>query len=132
MLYMRRVLVIFLIFLFPLNVLALSMSVSSMQPAGIPQATAASAATPAIVHAHAHADVDTGTAAADHAAGTPASQSACDIDPDEPPAGTDFHDWVTRAACAHLAILPEEQISSLVPARRGLSAFPPLKPPPLA
>lgn len=122
MLYMRRVFVIFLILLFPLNVLALSMSVASMQPVASMQAVLASA----------HADADAGVDAdAGHAAGPADGQPACDVDPDEPPAGTDAHDWVSREARLRPVVLPDEPVSSLVPPRRGLSPFPPLKPPPL-
>lgn len=123
MLCMRRVFVIFLIFLFPLNVLALSMSVSSMQPAGPMQAAFAST----------HADADAPFAIHPENvpdSQSPDSQSMCDIDPDEPPAGTDFHDWVSREARLLPVVLPEAAISSLVPPRRGLTPFPPIKPPP--
>jgi hypothetical protein len=118
MLYMRRVFVIFLIFLFPLNVLALSMSISSMPPAGSTQS----------FFAPAHADAETDTCCNVD----PGSQAVFDIDPDEPPTGSDFHDWVSREARPQSVALPEESISSLVPSPRGLSPFPPLKPPPLA
>ncbi|HEX8602903.1 MAG TPA: hypothetical protein VF774_09695 [Pseudoduganella sp.] len=125
---MRRVFVIFLILLFPLNVLALSLSVSSMQPAGSTQSVFAPA--PADVDAGSNFDSDSDSFPAGHFAGAPDSQSTCDIDPDEPPSGTDFHDWVSREAQSQPVVLPEESISSLVPPRRGLSPFPPIKPPP--
>lgn len=74
---MRRVLVIFLILLFPLNVFALSMSVASL-PHDHVAALAGSV------------DAD----AADSSAGASAAtdcETSCDIDPDEPPSGAELH-----------------------------------------
>lgn len=76
---MRRILVIFLILLFPLNALALSMSVSTAQPDG------------ACAHAcAAGADAFKGNAAPD-------------IDPDEPPSVADLHDLVHQDGHLNLA-----------------------------
>ncbi len=150
MLYMRRVFVIFLIFLFPLNVLALSMSISSMQPAGPMPAGFASAlagANPdagADAHRHAnfHPNSHLDSSSNSHAGSDIAAEAGpaaslhgpalCDIDPDEPPAGTDFHDCVSREARPQLVLPPQVAVSSPVPSRRGLSPFPPIKPPPRA
>lgn len=69
---MRRILVIFLILLFPLNVLALSMSVSTAQPDG------------ASTHA--------GVTSIDAFQG----DANPDIDPDEPPAAAELHDLMNQ------------------------------------
>lgn len=106
---MRRAFVIFLILLFPLNVFALSMSVSSTgQAAAIEQ-----------VMASAPAD-----------AGSDAVQLG-DLDPDEPPSGMDFHDSVHAAGLPQAALPPDGSVSSHVPVRHGLAPFPPIKPPPV-
>lgn len=107
--YMRRLFVIFLALLFPLNVYALSMSVSSMEH-GAP----------------AHVDIAMLADAADNA------ELHCDIDPDEPPAGMDFHDTVNAPPRLLRAIPPDTSIYSALPARRGLDPLPPIKPPPSA
>lgn len=103
---MRRILVIFLILLFPLNVLALSMSVSMAQPDG----------------AHAHAGVTSG---ADF-------QGDPDIDPDEPPSVADLHDLVNQDGCLYQS----DRGAAALPARAAppycLSLPPPDKPPRLA
>ncbi len=106
---MRRAFVIFLILLFPLNVFALSTSVTSMQPAG------------------ALASVD---AAAD-ALGAPGMQTMGDVDADEPPTGTDFHDSVNEEGRLQAAVLPGRLTPAHLPSRRGLAPFPPIKPPPV-
>lgn len=111
---MRRALVIFLILLFPLNVLALSMSVSAIGQAGATEhVNPAPAADPV-------ADAD----ATGH-------QSIGDLDPDEPPGGTDFHDLVHEEGRVQPAALPDSSIASRLPSRRGREPFPPIKPPPV-
>ncbi|KQQ96494.1 hypothetical protein [Massilia sp. Leaf139] len=101
---MRRAFVIFLILLFPLNVFALSMSVSSMGQADAPHVSASDA---------------------------PAMQSMGDIDADEPPTGTDFHDSLDAPAPPRLALLPGRLPSSHPPSRQGRAPSPPIKPPPV-
>ena len=105
---MRRVFVIFLILLFPLNVLALSMSVSSDRQA---------AAVEHVMHADAGIDVD--------------QPSLGELDPDEPPSGMDFHDTVSREGQAAPALPFDGSVSPHVPFRHGLAPFPPIKPPPV-
>lgn len=112
---MRRVFVIFLILLFPLNVCALSMSVSSLQQAAITTQLTASASCDSIADAEADAVMP----------------SMGDFDADEPPAGYDFHDSVNEEGRLQPAMLPARLVPAPLPARRGLSPFPPLKPPPV-
>lgn len=100
---MRRAFVIFLILLFPLNVFALSMSVSSMGE-----------------HVMTPALADAGS-----------DQPLGDLDPDEPPSGMDFHDSVYAAGPSAPALPPDGSVSSHVPIRHGLAPFPPIKPPPV-
>jgi hypothetical protein len=113
---MRRVFVIFLALLFPLNVFALSMSVASMETAGAARHAASPVSVDAVVHFADMVDGDT----------------ACDIDPDEPPAGMDFHDSVHAAVPVALVVPPDGSIPSPVPPRRGRDPLPPIKPPPAA
>ncbi|MFC5461794.1 hypothetical protein [Massilia niabensis] len=108
---MRRAFVIFLILLFPLNVFALSMSVSSMQQAGVME------------------PVNPAPGAVADAA--PDFQSIGDIDPDEPPTGTDFHDSVHKEGRLQLAALPDRSVAARQPSPRGLEPHPPIKPPPV-
>ncbi|WP_338764259.1 hypothetical protein [Massilia sp. METH4] len=107
---MRRLFVIFLALLFPLNVYALSMSVSSMQ-GGVP----------AQAPEHLVALADAVVIDADF-----------DLDPDEPPAGMDFHDTVSAPPRLLRAVPPDTSISSALPDWRGLDPLPPIKPPPAA
>ncbi|MBD8530383.1 MULTISPECIES: hypothetical protein [unclassified Massilia] len=103
---MRRVFVIFLILLFPLNVLALSTSVASLQHTAVTHE--ASAFTNSV-------DL----------------QTLGDPDADEPPAGYDFHDSMNEEGRLQAAVLPGRLVSPPSPARRGLAPFPPIKPPPV-
>lgn len=111
---MRRVFVIFLILLFPLNVLALSMSAASMQQAGAGARVAAVWA-------------DDGAAPID----APLAASIGDIDADEPPAGHDFHDSVNDAGRPLPAVLPDRSPVPHPPLRQGRAPVPPIKPPPM-
>lgn len=113
---MRRAFVIFLILLFPLNVFALSMSVSSTGPAHATEHAAPSAAA-AIV--------------ADGAAGAPELGAMGDLDPDEPPSGMDFHDSVSGEGQVQPPLRPDGSVCFHLPSRRGLAPFPPIKPPPV-
>ena len=106
---MRRVLVIFLILLFPLNVLALSLSVST---AGGAEAALAAPSMPG----------------ADAVPGADIASSA-DLDPDEPPPGMDLHDIVNIEAGLRLATL-QDAAAPPRDARRPCHAIsPPLRPP---
>ena len=55
--------------------------------------------------------------------------TACDIDPDEPPAGTDFHDYVNQEAVLPFAIFPDLAISPVAPPHAGQSSVPLFRPP---
>lgn len=55
--------------------------------------------------------------------------SACDIDPDEPPAGADFHDSVNQEAVLPFAIFPELAVSPVAAPRTGQAAVPLFRPP---
>ena len=99
---MRRLLVIFLILLFPLNVLALSTSVAFL-----------------------HADADAQSLVADEFE----CRDICDLDPDEPPTAGDMNGIVDRppapclAGSTGRAVLPDD-------ARRNCHATSPPVPPP--
>ena len=105
---MRRLLVIFLILLFPLNVLALSMSVSMAQPDG----------------ANTHAGATS--------IGAFQGDANPDIDPDEPPSVADLHDLVHQDGRLHLAGLRAAAVPRHAAPPDRLSLPPPDKPPRLA
>ncbi|VXB45461.1 hypothetical protein [Massilia sp. 9I] len=107
---MRRILVIFLILLFPLNVFALSMSASTAQQGGAQE------------HVMAALSLD---AAQD-------AESRGDVDPDEPPSVPDLHDLVNQECLSHLAGPCAGAAARHDPARRGHAFPPPVKPPRLA
>ncbi|MEX5746469.1 hypothetical protein [Massilia sp. X63] len=109
---MRRILVIFLILLFPLNVFALSLSASTAQPGG--------------AHEHATAVLSAGADALADA------EARGDVDPDEPPSVADLHDLVNQERVLHLAGPCAGAAAPRDPARTGLSLPPPFKPPRLA
>ena len=104
---MRRILVIFLILLYPLNVLALSVSVSMAQQDN-----------PA---AHASMAVSAGDAFQGNA--------DPDIDPDEPPSVADLHDLVNQDSCLQLAGLAAAAVTPHDVVRYCHSVPPPIKPP---
>lgn len=108
---MRRVFVIFLILLFPLNVLALSHSM----------ATAGSGAAPLLAapegQAHPVAIADIGI------------DTASELDPDEPPAGMDLHDIVDLDPGLRLAALREAGAAPHAARRPCHALSPPLRPP---
>ncbi|MCA1248460.1 hypothetical protein [Massilia sp. MS-15] len=107
---MRRVLVIFLILLFPLNVLALSMPASSLQQAGASEHFEPSEPSCAVADDSRHG-------------------SAFDDDPDEAPAGLDFHDVVHGEAGLQLALVPGRAPSAHRAAWRSHPPFPSKEPP---
>lgn len=92
---MRRVFVICLILLLPLNMFALAMAASAMLPPEPSQRAVTSeplvqlAAAPVFADAYLPDYYD--------------CQSSCDIDPDEPPAGADVHDAVNENLSLRLA-----------------------------
>ncbi|MFC4931579.1 hypothetical protein [Massilia sp. GCM10023247] len=118
---MRRLFVVFLILLFPLNVLALSLSASSMQQGGAP-VSAASAAS---------AETAASDAPAVSAAGGPADgQAGGDIDPDEPPSSGDLHEPVDEPGRLRLAALSGGPLAPYTPPLHDHPSFAPIKPPP--
>jgi len=141
---MRRVFVICLILLFPLNVLALSLSAATLQWAGAPaHADAASAApatafatpvvSPIVIDNVIDKVIDNviDNAADDHGAGFDC-RALCDLDPDEPPSGADFHDSVNKDSRAQFLHPPGWAAAPTAPAHHGRSSAPPTKPPPIA
>lgn len=103
---MRRVLVIFLILLFPLNVAALCMTAAAVQQ-------------PASEAEHVYmADA--------------ADWDNPDIDTDEPPASADCHDSMNERIRLRFPVLPACAPSAYAPPGYLQPSFPPLKPPPLA
>ena len=122
---MRRVLVIFLVLLFPLNVFALSLSVATMPAAALAQAAGAKDrlhVPPALADAGAVSGDDTGSS-------DTGSGDRGDIDPDEPPAGGDIHYIVGHAGCLHIAGLSSAAPALHDAASRCHSVPPPVKPP---
>jgi len=117
---MRRLFVICLILLFPLNVLAMSMSVAAFQHAqpAHPQPASSHGATPVA------ADSDSFFS---HLFDT---QSGGDLDSDEPPAVADLHDQVNEDGTLQLILHPGRSHAPAGPLAHGQSAYPPLKPPP--
>lgn len=113
---MRRLFVIFLILLFPLNVLALSLSASSMQADGVHTASTASTASAVSVPA----------APGDSLAG----QAGGDIDPDEPPASGDFHESVDEHSRLRVSVLPAWSMAPYARPLHDHPSFAPVKPPP--
>lgn len=112
---MRRAFLIFLILLFPLNVLALSWSVAT-EPAAGSTHTATTAAAPDDSPTDSFFarlfDVDT----------------TLDLDPDEPPA-MDLHDIVNHEAGQQCITLPSRAASCHDARRQYLSIPPPVRPP---
>jgi len=117
---MRRVLVIFLILLFPLNVFALSMSVASL-PHDLVAALAGS------VDADAAPDSSAGASAG--TAATTDCETSCDIDPDEPPSGAELHYIVGHALAPPFAGPPAAAFPPHDADRPRHFIAPPIKPP---
>lgn len=108
---MRRALVIFLILLFPLNVLALSLSVSTAEVHRAAQATSAPPAPDGFLGAV--LDIET----------------TSDLDSDEPPSGIDLHDILDVCAGLRLAVLEAGAIALRDAHRHCQAIAPPLRPP---
>lgn len=116
---MRRFFVIFLILLFPLNVLALSLSV----------ATAGTGTAIAQAEPGASASVDAACLdAASPDTGLDIATTS-DLDPDEPPAGMDLHDIVDLRPGLPLASLRDAGASPQEARRPWHAPTPPLRPP---
>jgi len=110
---MRRLFVIWLILLFPLNVLAMSISVASFEH-GQPEHVAPAA-----------------SAADSFFSSLFDNQPVGDLDSDEPPAVADLHDQVNEEDLSQLILPPHVARASGMPLRHAQSASPPLKPPPI-
>jgi len=124
---MRRFFVICLTLLLPLNMFALAMAASAIQPSG-----ATEPVTPSEVLIHTAA-LETDEAvplfADSYLPGAYDCQAGCEIDPDEPPAGADVHDSVHEDLGLQLGGRPGGAIAPPAPPRPSHSSFPPLKPP---
>lgn len=119
---MRRAFLIFLILLFPLNVLALSWSVAT-EPAAGSTHTATNTAT----HVATTAAPDDG-ATDSFFARLFDVDTTLDLDPDEPPA-MDLHDIVNHEAGQQCITLPSRAASCHDARRQYLSIPPPVRPP---
>lgn len=113
---MRRVLVIFLILLFPLNVFALSMSAASPWQHGDAKAQ---------VHAALADAGQTGGAGDDSGGGN----VDLDIDPDEPPSAGDLHYIFGHGASLQFTCLPSRAVPLHDAAPYCHALPPPVKPP---
>jgi hypothetical protein len=118
---MRRVFVICLILLLPLNMFALAMAASAMLPPEPMQSAVTSEPLVGLTSAPVFADA--------YLPDNYDCQASCDIDPDEPPAGADVHDAVNEDLSLRLA-----NVRGGVPAPPSLSHpsqswHPLLKPP---
>jgi hypothetical protein len=92
---MRRVFVICLILLLPLNMFALAMAASAMLPPEPMQRAVTSEPLVGLTSAPVFADA--------YLPDNYDCQASCDIDPDEPPAGADVHDAVNEDLSLRLA-----------------------------
>jgi len=120
---MRRLFVICLILLLPLNMFGLAMAASALQPVEASE--------------HATSQIDTVHAASEVAEAISATylsavfdcDFSCDIDPDEPPAGADIHDTVNEEVGLRLALLAGRVLPPGASLRPSHSSVPLLKPP---
>ena len=117
---MRRVFVICLILLLPLNMFALAMAASAMLPPERAQHVIASeplvlTTAPVFADAYLPDNYD--------------CQASCDIDPDEPPAGADVHDAVNAELSLRLADVRGGALAPPSLSHPSQSWHPLLKPP---
>ncbi|WP_306392453.1 hypothetical protein [Telluria beijingensis] len=124
---MRRFIVICLTLLLPLNMFALAMAASAMQPAGATEHVTPSEVL--IQTAALETDAAVPLFADAYLAGAYDCQAGCDIDPDEPPAGADVHDSVHEDLGLPIGGTPGGAVAPPAPPRPSHSSFPPLKPP---
>ena len=119
---MRRVLVIVLVLLFPLNVFALSMSASLLQAATASAPPSEPGFSTSTVYAQSiGADLPTDVALT--------CALACDVDPDEPPGHQDLHDIVYVETAPRLAGPASPTTPGHEASRPFDSPAPPIKPP---
>ena len=116
--YMRRAIVICLILLLPLNMFAFAMAASAMQVAD-PSGSAVS--TDDRVQS---APNEASTLADAYPPGPYDCSVACDIDPDEPPASADVHDFVNQEAGIHFARFLDSTAMPVLPPRFSHSVGP--------
>lgn len=127
---MRRLFVICLTLLLPLNMFALAMAASAMQPAA---ATEHVTPSPVLIHTAAlETDAAVPLFADAYLGGGYDCQSGCEIDPDEPPAGADVHDSVYQDLGLAIGGAPGGAVAPPAPPRPSHSSLPPLKPPRMA
>jgi curli biogenesis system outer membrane secretion channel CsgG len=120
-LYMRRIFVICLILLLPLNMFALAMAASAMLSA---EAAHSVIATEPLVHSTA-----VPVFADSYLPDNFNCQTSCDIDPDEPPAGADVHDFVNEEVGLRFADVTDDSVASSAASYPSHSRAPLLKPP---
>lgn len=125
--YMRRFFVICLTLLLPLNMFALAMAASAMQPAAATEHVTPSEVL--ILTAALETDAAVPLFADAYLGGSYDCQAGCDIDPDEPPAGADVHDSVYEDLGLQLPGVPGGAVAPRAPPRPSHSSLPPLKPP---
>jgi len=120
---MRRLFVICLILLLPLNMFGLAMAASALQPA-----EASEPATSQHHTVHGAAKVAEAISAT-YLSAVFDCDFSCDIDPDEPPAGADIHDTVNEEVGLRLALLAGRVLPPGASLRPSHSSAPLLKPP---
>lgn len=120
---MRRLFVICLILLLPLNMFGLAMAASAMQTA-----TASEHAVSQVLPAPGAAVVVDATSST-YLSATFDCDFSCDIDPDEPPAGADIHDTVNEEVGLRCALLAGRVLPPGASLRPSHSSVPLLKPP---
>jgi len=121
LLSMRRVFVICLILLLPLNMFALAMAASAMLPPEPVQRATVSEPLVVLNSAPVFADA--------YLPDNHDCQASCDIDPDEPPAGADVHDAVNEDVSLRLADVRGGVLALPSLSRPSQSWHPLLKPP---
>jgi len=126
---MRRVFVICLILLLPLNMFALAMAASAMLPADASQRALATEISGHLVQV-APAPVFADSYLPDaYLPDNYDCQASCDIDPDEPPAGADVHDSVNEDLALRLATICGGALAPPSLSHPSHSWHPLLKPP---
>jgi len=118
---MRRVFVICLILLLPLNMFALAMAASAMLPPAPSQRAADAAPVVQPMSAPVFADA--------YLPDNYDCQASCDIDPDEPPAGADVHDTINEELSLRLADVRGGVPAPPFPSHASRSWHPLFKPP---
>jgi hypothetical protein len=118
---MRRFFVICLILLLPLNMFALAMAASAMLSAQASHSVIPSE--PLVQSAQAPVFADS------YLPDNFNCQTNCDIDPDEPPAGADVHDFVNKEVGLRFADFIGDAVAPSVSSYPSYSHSPLLKPP---